>query len=186
MKIQRPQAAVAWIPSRHRHALFRLVAFVRLTQTPPEQCVLDETKVLAIDRDQSTAETYVVTALTWFTVTCFAAHWMSAIMHILAAAVLAIPVAAFAITFAIPITGIFITPLLHVIGLPRGPHNINVTSTILLLVLAIAASWFALFETWVRLPAWIFLGCIAANGLAAIVLFILRKRVREAEARCVA
>ena len=186
MKIERPQATVPWIPSRRHHALFRLAAYLRMTRTSAERYVLDETKVLAIDRDQSSVETYAVATLVWFTVASFFAEVMSARMHIAAAGALALPLAAIAINASIPFTGTCITPLLHAIGLPRGAHNINVTSTILLLVLTIAASWFALFDTWVRIPAWIFLGCLAANGAAAIVLFILRKRVREAEARCVA
>src|SRR4051794_11468283 len=74
MKIQRPQATVGWIPSRRRYALFRLAAYLRLLRTPPERRILDETKVLAIDRDQSTAETYSVAALVWLTFSCFIAE----------------------------------------------------------------------------------------------------------------
>lgn len=186
MKINRAQAIVPWIPSRHRYALFRLVAYVRLLQTRHEQCVLDETRVLAIDRDQSTAETYVVGALVWMTVTSFVCELLSRRLVPAAAVAIAVALATLAVSAAVVAVGTLVAPLLHAIGLPRGPHNINLNSTIMLLAITLAASYYALFPSWVRVPAWIFLGSIAANGIAAIVLFIVRKRVREAEARCVA
>jgi hypothetical protein len=186
VKIDRPQAIVPWIPSRHRYALFRLVAYVRLLLARRNDYALDETKVLAIDRDQSTAETYAVSGLVSLTIVLFLTDVMSIRIHLAAAAAIAIPAAALAVSAAVVLTGTCITPLLHAIGLPRGPHNINVNSTIMLLPVVLAASYFAASQRWVRVPAWFFLACIAANGLAAIALFMLRNRVREAEARCVA
>ena len=186
MKIDRPQAIVPWIPSRHHYALFRLVAYVRLLQTRNERCVLDETRVLAIDRDQSTAETYAVAALVWVTAASFLCELLSRRLAFAAAVAIAVPLATLAVSAAVVSLGALFALLQHAIGLPRGPHNINLNSTIMLLPVVLAASYFALAPNWIRIPAWIFLGCIAANGIAAIVLFILRKRVREAEARCVA
>ena len=185
MKINRPQAVVPWIPSRHRYALFRLGAYVRLLQTPTARCVLDETRVLAIDRDQSTAETYAVAALVWLTVASFVCELLSRRLALAAAVVSSVALATLAVSAAVVSIGALIQ-LLHAIGLPHGPHNINLNSTIMLLPIGLAASYFALAGNWVRVPAWIFLGCIVANGIASIVLFVLRKRVHEAEARCVA
>jgi hypothetical protein len=103
-----------------------------------------------------------------------------------ASVVIAAALATLAVSVAVVAIGALVAPLLHAIGVPRGPHNINLNSTIMLLPVALAASYFALVPNWVRLPAWIFLGCMIANGIASIVLFVLRKSVREAEARCVA
>ena len=186
MKIERPQAVVPWIPSRHRYALFRLAAWLRLSQTKDEQCVLDDLKVLAIDRDQSTMETLIVAGLVWLTFACFLTELLSRQLVLVAAAAIAVPAAALLINAAVPFVAIFITPVLHLIGLPRGPHNINTNSTIMLMALTLAASYFALSSGWVRVPAWAFLICLALNGIAALVVFVLRKRIREAEARCVA
>jgi hypothetical protein len=52
--------------------------------------------------------------------------------------------------------------------------------------IALAASYFVTTATWARFPAWLLLGAIGANGVAAIVLLLLRGRVRAAEARCAA
>jgi hypothetical protein len=184
LKIERPQAGAPWIPSRRRHALFRLAASIQLLRTAVA-CPVDETKVLAIDRDQSAAETYAVATLVCFTLTCFLAEALSSRMHVVAALILSVPLAVIAINAAVVGVGLLIAPLLHTLGVPRGPHNVHLNSAIMLLPLGLAASYLALSPTWVRVPAWIFLGCLVANGIAAIVFFILRNRVREAEARCV-
>jgi hypothetical protein len=186
MKIQRPQATVGWIPSRRRYALFRLAAYLRLLRTPPERRILDETKVLAIDRDQSTAETYSVAALVWLTFSCFIAELLSWWLPIGVAFSVALPIVTVALTLVGPFMAVFVMPLLHTVGLPRGPHNIGVASATLLLAMSLMASYFALSNAWVRVPSRIFLGVLAMNGVAALILFALRKRVREAEMRCVA
>jgi len=185
LKLDRPQATVPWIPSRHRYALFRLLAYVRLRSTAAA-CAVDDTQVLVIDRDQSNAETYAVAFLLWGTLACFLAQLMSHRLHPAAAVLIAVPIAAMAITAGVVANGVFITPVLHAIGLPRGSHEINIASTLLLLEVGLPASYFALCDGWIRVSAWIFLGCIAANGVAAILFFLMRRRAREAEARCVA
>lgn len=185
MKIERPQATVPWVPSRYRYALFRLVAYARLARTSIRRGVPDDTKVLAIDRDQSTGEAYTMAMLVWFTSAAFTAHLLSSRLVLAAAIVIAIPLAAFAFNAAIVLMGIAITPLLHLIGLPRGPHNIGANSAVILVALGLAASYFATATGWVAVPAWIFLACLAANGVAAIILFTLRGRMRADEERCV-
>lgn len=186
MKIERPQAAVPWVPSRYRYALFRLAAFVRLTRTPPEACTPADTKVLAIDRDQSTGEAYATAMLVWLTTSAFTAHLLSSRLVLAAAIVLAIPIAIVAFSAAIVLVGLTITPILHLLGLPRGPSNIATNSAVILIAIALAASYFATLAGWVGVIAWIFLTCVAANGIAAIILFAIRGRVRAEEMRCVA
>ena len=186
MKLDRPQAGVPWVPSRHRHALFRLIAAFRLMMTPAERCANEETQVLAIDRDQSNVETYVTTALVWFTLACFFAELLSQCLHPGAAIPAAMAIAMLSVSLGIVLNGVLVTPVLHLLGLPRGPHEINTASAVFLLEIALAASYFALSDRWVRIPAWIFLGSIALNGMAAIILFTIRKRVELMEERCVA
>ena len=186
MKLDRPQAAVPWIPSRHHYALFRLFAYLRLRVTPASACAVDDRQVLAIDCDQSNAETYAVGFMVCGTLACFFAELLSHGLHLAAAVLIAIPIAVISLSVGLLANGFLITPLLHAIGLPRGRHDINIASTIHLLEVALAASYFAARDGWIRVPAWIFLGCIAANGVAAILFFLMRRRARDAEARCVA
>ena len=185
MKIDRPRAAVPWVPSRYRYALFRLVAYARLARRPLPMFTPGETRVLAIDRDQSSGEAYTIAIVVWFTAAAFMAHLLSARLVTAAAVLVAVPLAAFAFNAAIVLMGIAITPLLHLIGVPRGPNNIGVNSAVILISLGLAASYFATSSGWVAVPAWIFLLCIAVNGMAAIILFTLRGRIQADEQRCV-
>ena len=183
MKLERPQAAVPWLPSRRRYAAFRLVAYLRLART--RDCNPDPDRVLALDRDQSSAETFVMAFLVWATTASFLTHLFALRLVLPFAAVAGAALAVIGLNAFVVFVGVFITPVLHAIGLPRGPHNIGVASAVFLIVLAVAASYFATFATWVAVPAWIFLGAIAINAVAAGILFVLRSRVREAESRCV-
>jgi len=196
VRIARPQAAVAWVPSRHRYALFRLIAYLRLASGAdgphgdrgwrPDVDLGANAIVLAIDRDQSSVEAYTVCVLVWMTVSAFFAAVLSSTLVLPAAIALAIPIAALTLTLSMVMTGLVVTPVLHAVGLPRGADNIAPATMVMLIAVTLAASYFATLSTWVRIPAWLFLGAVAINGVAAIVLFVVRQRVRAAEARCVA
>jgi hypothetical protein len=151
-----------WLPSRHRFALMKLVAFAlapRRTAHGPRP-----TAIYAIDRDQSAIESYGLAILYPTIVACH----LAAILPVWAAILLA-PIA---IQIPIYISGIFI--------LPKWRDNTTAHSR-MMMTLLIAAS-IAL-----RSPvAWAFLALVAANALAAVVMFILRERVRELERRCAA
>ena len=183
MKIERPQALVPWLPSRNRYALFRLLAYLRLARTTPQ--ARDESRVLAIDRDQNSGEAFVMAALIWAVTWAFFAHLLASSIGVAAAFFIAGPAAILALNAAVVVIGIAITPVLHAIGLPRGPHNIATNSAVVLLVLTVASSYFATLPSWVAVPASLFLTAIVVNGVAALVMFALRHRVRLAEQRCV-
>ncbi|MGZ4778567.1 MAG: hypothetical protein ACXV5L_05180 [Thermoanaerobaculia bacterium] len=186
MNIARPQAAVPWVPSRSRYAIFRLIAYVRLLKKAGEPCVRDEMRVLALDRDQSTAEHYTIALLVWLTVAAFFAAMLSARVILPVAIIIAIPLAALFLNAAVVATGVAMTALLGALGMPRDASRIVPNSWIFLTGLSLSSSYFAMATTWVRYPAWLFLLTLAVNGAASIALFFLRARVRAAEARCVA
>lgn len=186
MKIARPQAAVPWAPSRHRYALFRLIAYLRLARTQAQSCVRDESRVLAIDRDQSMFEQYTIAVFVWVTVAAFLAAMLSTRVILPLAIAVSIPIAALLFSMGVVVTGVAITPALHAIGLPRGVSNIAPNSWVLLTCVFLPSSYFAISNSWARYPAWLFLGAMVMNGVASIVLFFLRARLRAAEARCVA
>jgi len=185
LNIARPQAAVPWIPSRHRYALFRLIAYLRLARTPAESCVRDERRVLAIDRDQSSVETYTIAVFVWLLVAAFVTAMLSNRLILPVAIAASIPLAALLFSVAVVVTGIAIAPALHALGLPRGASDIVPNTWVFLTSVFLASSYFALSSGWVRYPAWLFLAVVAMNGAASVVLLLLRTRVREAEARCV-
>ena len=179
----RPQAK--WLPSRHRFALARLVAFVMLTcgtgsqpvrrpkggrfaaadglRTRPTSDV--DRLILAIDPDQSAIENYAASIWYLGSLTCFIAAFVPLLIAFpLALVVIEIPIYAF--------------------GLPFG--NRRVTSAGYVLCGAGAAFYFALQPNWIRFPAYAFLGVIALNAIAFVIMWLLRRRVRAAEERCVA
>ena len=158
----RPQAK--WLPSRHRFALARLVAFVMLTcGTGPTSDV--DRLMLAIDPDQSTIENYAASIWYLGSLTCF----LSAFVPLL---------------IAFPIALIVIEIPIYAFGVPFG--NRRVTSAGYVLCGAGAAAYFALQPTWIRFAAYAFLGVLALNAIAFVIMWPLRHRVRAAEERCVA
>jgi hypothetical protein len=184
--VGRSQAAAPWVPSRHRFALFRAVAFVRLLTSggaiaEPRH---ENRIVLAVDRDQSTAENYTVAIFVFLTVTSFLAAALSARLVPAAALLLAPMFAAVILSGAVVFTGLVLTPLAHALGLPRGANNLAANSAWIFIGIALAASYFATSTTWVRVPAWTFLAAIALNGICSGILFVLRGRIRAAELRC--
>lgn len=151
-----------WLPSRHRFALMKLVAFALAPRRPAPRP--PHPAVYAIDRDQSALETDGL-AIVYVGVTigelAAVLPWWAAIL--LGPIVIQIP---------IYIAGIFI--------LPKWRDNTTANSR-MMMALLIAASLY------LRSPvAWFFLGLVAANALAAVVMFLLRERVRELERRCAA
>lgn len=185
MNIARPQAALPWLPSRSRHAVFRLVAYMRLRRMGAEPRVRDDTRVLALDRDQNTAEQYTIALLTSLTAASFLAAMLSKRLILPVAIIVSVPLAVLLLNAAVVATGLAMTALLGALGLPRDTSRITPNSWIFFTVLFLSSSYFATVTTWVRYPAWLFLLVLAVNGAASIALFLLRARVRAAEARCV-
>jgi hypothetical protein len=157
VRIIRDREDARWLPSRFHFALFRLAAFVRMTFTRPRE---RRGIIVAIDREQSTIEHYTISI--WFTATvaCFFAFLMPL--------ALAIVVATIAVQFPIFMVG-------------RGKS----ANTVVLMSLAtIAAAVLTTTTTWIRFVAWQFLGVLAMNAIAEIVMLTLRDAVHRMEARC--
>jgi hypothetical protein len=165
----RPRAK--WLPSRHRFALARLVAFIVLESGGKAGASDVDRIILAIDRDQSAIENYAVAI--WFvaTTTCFIAALLP----------LPIPVALLA-AFVPALIAVQIP--LHFTGPLFRSRGVNAVFT--MMCGAAAALYFASQHSWARLPAYAFLGVVALNAAAAVVMWLLRGRVRAAEQRCVA
>lgn len=165
MKLVRNPEAL-WLPSRHRYALARLVAFSlvwrRISSLRPEaeaqagKPAPHASIAYAIDPDQSTLENYTISVWVLATVTCYLAPFTTWY--------LAFPAALVAIEIPIYISGLLL-------------NNQRINSIVLWTLLAIASVW----------GGWVgrfFLGVLIANAVAFAIMFALRKRVRELEARC--
>ena len=172
MNVVRGRADARWLPSRHAYALFRLVAFARLSMSKPEPANV----TMIIDEHQSAGETHAVA--TWYLVTNIA--FIAALLP------WRLPLS---IAVAIPITLVFVHIPLWVAGLIISPifvrdeNRQRANSAVMLLIFFAEAVWFARQETWVRFAGWQVLVVVAINVIASALVFLLRGPIARVEAR---
>lgn len=170
MKLVRERADARWLPSRHRFALFKLVAWTRfLSSGPRPQAGL----ALGIDRDQSAIENYTVAAWVMASASCFAYALLDRVLVSPAAAVLAPFVAAVVLQ-------VFVVAPGFVRGW-RNRDNTGANSFLTMTAIAVMAIYLAQSERWVRVIAWLFLASLAMNAIASLVTRMLRPRFAAAE-----
>ena len=166
MKIVRDDPAARWLPSRHRFALARLIAFIlfRVEDSRPRLSSVDHL-LLAIDRDQSAIENYFLSI--WFIV--MAVCYIAAALPLPAAIsfIVAVPLAT--IAMQIPICA----------GVPM-----QVSSVGFMLLLFSESAYYASTASAVRYVAWFSLIIMVMNTMAWLVMIFLRHEVRELERRC--
>jgi len=172
--VDRPMAR--WLPSRHRFALARLVAYVRLRFDQPA-AMQPEQLILTIDRDQTVAEMYGVAVWVFATTTCYVAASLP--FHLPWSIILAIPLAATAIHVPIVAGG----PVVRLLA-GDGNHT-RIISVITMGLLLMASSFAVTTASWARFVAWLFFAILIINGTAAAVLWLLRGAVQAGEERCV-
>jgi hypothetical protein len=172
--VDRPMAR--WLPSRHRFALARLVAYVRLRFGQPP-AMQPEQLILPIDRDQTAEEMYSVAVWVFATTTCYVAASLP--FRLPWSIILAIPLAAIAIHLPIVAGG-------PVVRLVTGDVNHTaIVSVITMGLLLMASSYAITTASWARFVAWLFFAIVIINGAAAAVLWLLREAVHAGEERCV-
>lgn len=169
MKVVRGRADARWLPSRHNFALFRLAAFLRLRNAKPEP----SDTMYVIDRHQSATETWLVMSWLIATVACFAAGTIFSRLHLAIALLIALPLTFVLIDVPALISAMLIAPFV------RNRHRVN---GIAVLLIPIAASlYFVTRPTWLRFVAWQFLGMLALNAIAALIVFVLRDSIARLE-----
>jgi hypothetical protein len=171
--IDRPEAR--WLPSRHRFAFARLLAYAKL-KAGRATANATEHLVLPIDRDQTAAEMNAIAIWIFITTVCYVAAMLP--MLWLAAILVAIPLAAIALHFPIVVIGPIVRMLIG-----DGDH-IKIISVITMSLLVIASSYFAATMLWARYVAWFFFAVLIVNAAAAAVVWLLRGEIRAAEERC--
>jgi len=172
--VDRPEARL--LPSRHHFALARLLAYVRLRGTRSAASQPEEHLILPIERDQTAAEMNGIAIWVFATASCYIAAGLPLALPI--AVLAAIPLAAIAIHLPIVVGG----PILRLIVGDRD--HVKIVSAITMAMLLIASSWVAMSGSWARFAAWFFFAILALNGIAAIMLWLMRGAVRAAEERC--
>jgi hypothetical protein len=172
--IDRPDAR--WLPSRHRFAVARLIGYILLgrARSPVER---PEHLILSIDRDQTAVEMHLAAFWAFATTACYIAASLPFALPL--SLVLAIPLAAVAIHLPIVIGGSILR------ALTGDGNHIKIVSVITMALLLIASSYVATTRSWARFVAWLFFAILLLNGVAAVILWLLRGAIQAAEERCV-
>lgn len=171
MKLIRNRADARWLPARFNFALSRLIAFaICRTRQPRPQPGL----VLAIDRNQSAVENYVVAA--WF--------YVSSVMYLFAALQLGMPRWA-AAAIAIPATAflILLFTFLSAIGTRawREQNHIRMNHVVLMVVMTLISAFAVTTAHWTRFVGGAALVLLAVNAIAAVIVRLLQPRFAALE-----
>lgn len=169
----RPEAR--WLPSRHRFALARLIAYAKLRVANDGETSAEHL-ILPIDRDQTAAEMNGVAMWVFVTTVCYIAAALPLIWP--AAIIIAIPISAIVLQLPTVIIGPIVRMLIG-----DGDH-IKIISVIAMALLVIASSYVAASASWARYVAWFFFAVLVINGAAAVAVGLLRGEIRAAEERC--
>jgi hypothetical protein len=170
----RPEAR--WLPSRHRFALARLVAYAKLRGARGVVTNHAEHLILPIDRDQTAAEMNGIAIWVFLTTVCYIASMLPLIWP--AAIVVAIPIAAIALHLPIVVIGPIVRMLIG-----DGDH-VKIISVITMSLLVIASAYVAASSSWSRYVAWFFFAVLIVNAAAVVVVRLLRGEIVAAEERC--
>ncbi len=159
-----------WMPSRHRFALFRLAAFLRLRRTAPRP---RPDVMIAVSGIGDAVENYGIATWVALTVTCYVASGL-----------------AWPLALAIPVALVLAILLLHAAVIASGltarlfskdENHLRFNGAMLVVALIAAAVYYARSASWVRFIAWQFLAIVALNVIAAIVAFLLRDSIAKLE-----
>jgi hypothetical protein len=180
MKLLHGRWELRSMPSRHHFAIFRLISYMRVRSIRIEG---EPDCVLSINRDQSAVELFGVSL--WITLTfgiCGAGVLTACTrLTIPVALVIAIPLAWFGVQMMMVFCGAAIAPLLRLLARRPGENNIALNSFVVMLLLSAGACWMASQPTWARFAAIQFLTLLALNGVAAVVVFMLRSDIDRLE-----
>jgi hypothetical protein len=171
--IDRPDAR--WLPSRHRFAIARLIGYILLGRARHTESATH--LILPIDRDQTAAEMQLVAFWTFATTACYIAASLRVALPL--SIIVAIPLAAVTIHLPIVLGG----PILRMFT--GDGNHIKLVSAMTMVLLLLASSYAATTRSWARFVAWLFFAILLINGVAAVILWLLRDRVKAAEERCV-
>jgi hypothetical protein len=164
-----------WRPSRHRFAIARLMALARSRRVAPA-AETPEHLILAVDRDQSTAEAYTVAVWVFLTTASYFTAMLP--LPVPLAILAAIPLASLALHIPFIAGGLVLKLFTH------DENHIRFISAGTMGLLLIWSSYIALKPSWAHFVAWFFFGVLVMNCLAALILWLMRAQVQATEERC--
>jgi hypothetical protein len=164
VKMARGRAEARWLPSRHRFAIARLYAFLRLRGAKPEP---REGLMMVVDRDQTAFEHHGVSLWIVATVACYLAASLFRALPLPAALLVSIPVAAIVVEVPV-VSGGFLF---------RGRAN----GVFFMILFTAVSAYFARQTSWVRFAAWQVFAVMALNAIAAAILLLLREPIARLE-----
>jgi hypothetical protein len=182
MNFARGHFEARWLPSRYDAAIFRLVAFARLSSALRRGLTPESDQViLFVDRNQSVAETYLTA--TWMTLTfaAFTTFVLSSSMSVWLALATAVPATLVLIEVPLYVSGLVLRPIWNRITGRRNVNGMHFTASVYLLLMLGLSLHFTRSEEWVRFVAWQFLGVVALNLAAVPLVHLLRSRIERAE-----
>lgn len=171
------------LPSRSNFAIFRLIGYFR-SRGAPDQVPVPGT--LTIDAGQNTLEEYAVALWVLLAATCYCAAALASFMSLPLAIAIAVVVAPMAVPIPSYVTGGFVMPLWRRVSGRKDRNNIRQNSFMTMAVFLAASAWFAMRHEWTTSIAIASLSLAVLNAAAAVVMWLLRGRVREMEKRCAA
>lgn len=173
--------AARWLPSRSHLAAFRLIGFLLSRHACDDA---PRPGILAVNPAQNTVENYLVAIFTAATMTWYLALALERLVVLPAAIIIAALIAPLVVQIPLYFTGGALLPLWRRVTGRSGANNLRFNSLLLMTILFALAAFFAFRSGWTRYLAivWLAAGCL--NAIAAIVMFLLRDRVRELEKRC--
>ncbi|HEX2120467.1 MAG TPA: hypothetical protein VHL59_02395 [Thermoanaerobaculia bacterium] len=170
MMIVRGRDDARWMPSRHRFALFRLAAYLRLRRAAPRP---RPDVMIALTGIGDARENYGIAAWAALTVTCYVTSELPWPL------ILAIP-AALSLAMLL-LQAVIIASGLTARLFSKNENQLRFNGAVLGVALIAAAVYYARSASWVRFAAWQFLAFVALNALAAIVAFLLRDSIAKLE-----
>ncbi|HEY8712052.1 MAG TPA: hypothetical protein VIM68_04220 [Thermoanaerobaculia bacterium] len=181
MTVIRDRADARWLPSRFDFALFRLFAYFRLRTMRPEP---KQGIALSVERHQSAIENYLIPLCVLVVIAAFMASLIASMLPLEAAFLIALPATAVLITAQMVLTGLAITPLVRKLPGMTGASRITVNAAVLSAMAITAAALLAASATPLRHIGTAYLMLLAANALASVVVFLMRRRIADLERRC--
>jgi hypothetical protein len=177
MRFVRGRAEARWLPSRHHFAVFRLNALLRLRSAEPET----RDAMLAVDSHQSTTESLMVGSWFFLTAACYIAEALRPRLWLPAAVLLALPLSVFLFQMIfVPAAAVF-GRLSVAAGRRVDESNVDLHSTLFMLILGGVSLRHAFGPAWTRFVAWQYFFCVALNLTAACAMFLLRARASDLE-----
>jgi hypothetical protein len=170
------RSAARWLPSRHRFALAKLVAFAHLRRSELQTTDGPDHLILPIDRDQSAAESYAVAIWMFLTVAAYLAATLPLPLPL--SIIVAIPLASIVLHIPIVVGGLILRVLLG------DNDHVKVVSVGTIVLLMVWSFYVARGDSWARIVALLFFAVLACNTIAALILRLLRAAVRAEESQC--